>query len=197
MGGRLTPSRPLFGILGALLVLGPGVVSGQAAGASRATDEECIQLRLNAPPFIPCRLAMTSTLVVHGCGSDTCAYTLNVSARGDADLPGYFYVHSLVGVGSFVASICIGPKLVSDALEPVVFCGRVCEERALGFSVTCVGGKTDTLALSPGQCEAVHSVTSMDYDDQEGTFAWIEFRVCRGPGGMVSVQADAVNEYDD
>ena len=184
-------------VAGILLVLVPGVLAAEAGGASRTTDEECIQLRLPAPPLVPCALTLTSALAVHGCEGDVCAFTLNVTARGEADLPGYFYVHSLVGTGPSVSSACIGPKPVSDALEPMVFCGRVCEERAVGLSVTCAGAKAGTVVVPLGGCEAVHSVASMDYDDVEGTFAWVEFRVCRGADGALSVKADAVNEYDD
>lgn len=181
--------RSLAGpLLAACLLL--GTASAGVPTETVITDEDVCKITLtpNALP-IECRLGSSAGIDVTDCTESNCTLTMEATSIGTSGVPGLLSVQTIVAINDGLsASICIGPKAVSDALP--FPCLRICESRDVGTESTCSATFQKEFSLPRGSCKFIDAISIYHYDwelaDATTSLGW---QACRSLNDRITITA--------
>lgn len=134
-------------------------------------------------PYPICGIYARANWTVEACDASTCTVRVDTHSNAWAMHPGVLHLETMSHPG--MGSACIGPKVVSDRLQDVAPCHRVCQTVQVSWTASCVGTKTVTLDVSPGYCNTFHIAEAFWVDGGlmgGGNVFWFAY-VCRTSGG--------------
>lgn len=182
------PMRPILAVLLVSAFLLPSVgAQGPVTAHDKAVRECKGHLYPEVPSPAPCGMFAESNWTVEECDTLSCTVRLETRTYAWAVHPGLMHLE-VIAYKDNSGSACIGPQLVSERLEPVVPCGRICQRITVSFTASCTATRTERLEVAANQCAFFGVAHIFLYDeyvpvvgDSEGVMMWTY--LCRDSGG--------------